>query len=68
MRVISSTELAKHNKANDAWVLVDGKIFDVTKFLSDHPGGKKVPLALSAMVFELCPLILFASVLCFSTT
>eukprot|EP00439_Symbiodinium_sp_Y106_P045117 s4546_g5.t1 len=30
---VSAEEVAKHNK--------DGKVLDVTAFLSDHPGGKK---------------------------
>lgn len=37
-------QVAAHNKEGDAWVVVDGKVFDVTKFLSQHPGGKKVLL------------------------
>jgi predicted heme/steroid binding protein len=32
----------KHNSENNIWIVVDNKVFDVTKFLSEHPGGKKV--------------------------
>eukprot|EP01083_Nonionella_stella_P179266 635934_1 len=44
MKTISLPELAKHQQENDCWVAVEGRVYDVTKFLSDHPGGKKVLL------------------------
>jgi cytochrome b involved in lipid metabolism len=37
-------EVAKHNKDNDCWVIIEGKVLDVTNFLPDHPGGKKAIL------------------------
>merc|ERR1719473_1738047 len=33
-------EVAKHNSKESCWVVLDGKVLDVTKFLSEHPGGE----------------------------
>jgi flavocytochrome c len=43
-REISLAEVAKHNTEKDCWVVVNGEVLDVTKFLPDHPGGKKAIL------------------------
>lgn len=40
----SLAEVAKHNKNDDVWVIIDGQVLDVTKFLPDHPGGEKAIL------------------------
>lgn len=37
----SLDDVAKHNTENDCWVVVNGRVLDVTTFLPDHPGGKK---------------------------
>ncbi|XP_047179773.1 nitrate reductase [NADH] 1-like [Vigna umbellata] len=36
---ISSSELRKHNLRNDAWILIHGKIYDVSSWLHRHPDG-----------------------------
>lgn len=38
-RIISVQEVQQHNKESDCWVIIHGRVFDLTKFLSDHPGG-----------------------------
>merc|ERR1712086_267110 len=38
-QVVSKAELAKHTSRDDCWVAIHGKVYDVTQFLSMHPGG-----------------------------
>ena len=34
-------EVSKHNKENDIWVTYSNKVYDITKFIEYHPGGKE---------------------------
>eukprot|EP01064_Diplonema_japonicum_P003844 TRINITY_DN1252_c2_g2_i1.p1 TRINITY_DN1252_c2_g2~~TRINITY_DN1252_c2_g2_i1.p1 ORF type:complete len:648 (+),score=236.19 TRINITY_DN1252_c2_g2_i1:65-2008(+) len=34
-------EVAAHTKDTDCWVVVNGRVLDVTAFLAEHPGGKE---------------------------
>lgn len=43
-RTITLEEVAKHNKDGDAWVVIANKVYDVTSFLDQHPGGKSLLL------------------------
>jgi cytochrome b involved in lipid metabolism len=36
---ISVSEISQHNKADDVWIVVDGKVYNMTTFAPDHPGG-----------------------------
>merc|ERR1712166_1355550 len=37
---LTMAEVAKHNTKASCWVVLDGKVLDVTSFLADHPGGE----------------------------
>lgn len=42
-RYISQDDLKTHNKKGDLWISIQGKIYDVSDWANDHPGGD-VPL------------------------
>jgi len=39
-RYISQEDLSKHNKVGDLWISIQGKIYDVSDWAKDHPGGE----------------------------
>lgn len=43
-KLISGEEVAKHNRRESCWIIVHGKVYDVTEFLDEHPGGSKIIL------------------------
>jgi len=36
---ITMKEVSKHNTREDAWICVEGRAYDVTKYVEYHPGG-----------------------------
>jgi len=40
--VLTRKVLSHHNSANDAWVVHNGSVYDITMFLESHPGGSDI--------------------------
>jgi hypothetical protein len=43
--LITEAELAEHCTAESCWLAIEGSVYDVTRFLSAHPGGAGAVLA-----------------------
>ncbi|XP_077210165.1 cytochrome b5-like isoform X2 [Tasmannia lanceolata] len=41
-KVFTLEDVSKHDTNKDCWLIINGKVYDVTKFLEDHPGGDEV--------------------------
>ncbi|GAQ91211.1 cytochrome b5 isoform [Klebsormidium nitens] len=44
--VVTASELAKHTGPASKWLAIDGKVYDVTRFVDSHPGGPIITSAL----------------------
>ena len=36
------SDISKHATENDCWMSIKNKVYDVTKFIPNHPGGKMI--------------------------
>ncbi|KAI0878299.1 FMN-dependent dehydrogenase-domain-containing protein [Hypoxylon argillaceum] len=46
---LSAQEIASHRSTSSCWIVVDGKAYDVTAYLNEHPGGAAVLLKQAGM-------------------
>ncbi|KAF5971143.1 L-lactate dehydrogenase (cytochrome) [Fusarium coicis] len=46
-RIVSLDDLKQHNTASDCWIAVHSKVWDITHFINEHPGGPEVLLNLA---------------------
>ncbi|TYH55444.1 hypothetical protein ES332_D09G235500v1 [Gossypium tomentosum] len=44
-KVFTLAQVSEHKTPKDCWLIINGKVYDVTKFLEDHPGGDEVLLS-----------------------
>ncbi|PGH14803.1 hypothetical protein AJ79_02819 [Helicocarpus griseus UAMH5409] len=42
-KTFTTAEVAQHNKADSGmYIIIDNKVYNVTDFLDEHPGGAKI--------------------------
>nr|GME03435.1 cytochrome B5-like protein [Ipomoea batatas] len=41
-KAYSKAEVALHNKRTDCWIIIKDKVFDVTSYVEEHPGGDAI--------------------------
>lgn len=39
---LSTSVIAQHNVESDCWLLIDGKVYDLSSYMIAHPGGKAI--------------------------
>ena len=39
-------DVAKHNNSSSCWSVINGKVYDLTAWISQHPGGQQAILSL----------------------
>ena len=42
MNTYTTEEVNKHNTKEDCWLIIKGRVYNVTEFLSIHPGGSSI--------------------------
>ena len=43
--MIPMSEVEKHNTPENAWIVINNKVYNVTEFIEEHPGGEGVLIA-----------------------
>ncbi|GMI82683.1 cytochrome B5 isoform D, ARABIDOPSIS CYTOCHROME B5 ISOFORM D [Hibiscus trionum] len=41
------SQVAQHKSKKDCWLVIDGRVLNVAKFLEEHPGGEEVLIELA---------------------
>ena len=52
-KIFSKEDVATHNKDGDLWIIVEEKVYDMSSFQDQHPGGKKSSSRTVIFVFPL---------------
>lgn len=43
--LFSRSDVRKHCRREDCWIIIEGVVYDVTEYLSRHPGGSSILLS-----------------------
>ena len=38
----TAAEVAQHSAPDDVWLIIDGRVYDVSGYVDYHPGGDKI--------------------------
>ncbi|KAJ4708535.1 Cytochrome B5-like protein [Melia azedarach] len=41
-KIYSKAEVSLHNKRDDCWIIIKTKVYDVTSYVEEHPGGDAI--------------------------
>ncbi|KAF9662583.1 hypothetical protein SADUNF_Sadunf18G0069300 [Salix dunnii] len=41
-KTFSKAEVSLHNKRTDCWIIIKDKVYDVTSYVEEHPGGDAI--------------------------
>lgn len=41
-QTFTKAEVAKHNTKTDCWTIIDDKVYNLTPYIEDHPGGDEI--------------------------
>ncbi|KAJ8537884.1 hypothetical protein K7X08_014424 [Anisodus acutangulus] len=41
-KMFTLSQVAPHKSKQDCWIIINGRVLDVTKFVEEHPGGEEV--------------------------
>ncbi|KAG2663542.1 hypothetical protein I3843_16G037200 [Carya illinoinensis] len=41
-RIFTLSQVERHRSKKDCWLVINGRVLNVTKFLKEHPGGEEV--------------------------
>lgn len=45
VKTYSEAEVAKNNTPESCWTIIDNKVYDLTKYIVEHPGGSEIERA-----------------------